>query len=209
MVEQQARAARAAAHGVTRSIPGWLFGVVLVLFGGLLTVWMAGDVTGELASSKDQGTFSVQACHRASGDYVCTGTFAPETGGGEEHGTLRTDHKPDAGATVDVEDSYASFTENIYRQVPANRLPGMVIGLGIAVAALGAGIFSLLTGYCPRPLYDGYGRFANAYHDRRRVTFTQAWARFPARMVLAPVVGVVTGAGALILVAGLVMLALA
>lgn len=210
MGEMEARAVRLAAQGTTRSIQGWLFGTLLVLFGALLFVWMLGDVRGELASSPDQGTFSVKACQSASdGGYKCTGSFGPETGGASEHGTLSTDHRVQAGATLDVEESYASFTENTYKEVPGNRLGGNVLVLGLTVVMLAAGAFSLLTGYCPRPLYDGFGRWANAYHDRRRVTFTQAWARCPARKILAPLLGVVAGVGVVTLVIGVVMVALA
>lgn len=207
---QDIRAARGAAGRVARSVQGWMFGAALVLLGVLVGLWTGGDVRAEVASSPHQGTFSVQSCASApGGGYDCGGSFAPETGEAHEEGTLHAPRSRAPGEHVRVEESSTDYTRNTYREIPANRLGGRVLVLGLAVAALAAGVFSLLTGYCPRPLYDGYGRWANAYHDRRRVTFTQGWARFPARRLVAPALAVVAALGLVTAAVGGVLLALA
>jgi hypothetical protein len=199
MDAQDIRAARGVAGTAARSVPGWILGSGLLLIGALLCVWMGGDVRAEAASSPHQGTFTVRSCRvpAAGGDYVCRGAFAPETGGGDAHGTLRTGQRLAAGRQVRVEDSSADFTRNTYQQIPGNRLGGNVLVLGLAVAAVAGGLFALLTGYSPRPFYAGFGRWTDAHQDRRRVTFTEAWHRLPARAVLVPVLGVLAGLGVL------------
>jgi uncharacterized membrane protein YdfJ with MMPL/SSD domain len=47
----------------------------------------------------------------------------------------------------------------------------------------------------------------NAYQDRRRVTFAEAWSRLPVRRAVAPALAVVAGLGVLTAAAGGVMLA--
>lgn len=209
MDAQDIRAVRGAAGTAARSVPGWILGAGLILIGALMCVWMGGDAGAELAASPHQGTFTVQSCHAAGGEYDCTGSFAPETGGAHAHGTLRTGQRLSAGETAHAEDAYADFTRNTYKVIPADRLGGEVLVLGLAIAAVAGGFFALLTGYSPRPLYAGFGRWVNAYQDRRRVTFTEAWQRIPARGVLAPVLCVVAGLGVLTAVAGGVLLAVA
>lgn len=187
-----------------------MFGAALVLFGALLGIWMGADARAELASSANQGTFTVQSCHTvAGGGYDCAGSFAPETGAADEKGTLHVARSHAAGDTVRAEDSYADFTRNTYKEIPANRLGGNVLVLGLAVAALAAGVFSLLTGYCPRSLDTALNRWARAYADRHRVTFSEAWRRLPARGVLVPVLGVLAALGVLTAATGGVLLALA
>lgn len=187
-----------------------MFGAALLLIGALVGFWMGADARAELASSAHQGTFTVQSCHTAAGGgYDCAGSFAPETGGAGEKGTLHIAQSRAAGDTVRAEDSYADYTRNTYKQIPANRLGGEVLVLGLAVAALAAGLFSLLTGYCPRSLDTALNRWARAYADRHRVTCSEARRRLPARGVLLPVLGVVVALGVLTAATGGVLLALA
>ena len=213
MDAQDIHAVRGAAGTAARSVPGWILGGGLVLIGALLCVWMGADAGAEAASSPHQGTFTVRACHAArragGGGYDCSGSFAPETGGAHAHGTLQTGQRLAGGDTARVEDSYADFTRNTYKEIPANRFGSEVLMLGLAVGAVAGGFFALLTGYSPRPLFAGYGRWLNAHQDRRRVTFTEAWSRIPARGVLVPVLCAVAGLGVLTAVAGGVLLALA
>jgi hypothetical protein len=158
MDAQDIRAVRGVAGTAARSVAGWMSGAALVLFGVLLCGWMSGDIHGELAPSPEQGTFTVQSCRGAAGGgFTCAGSFTPETGGGEKHGTLHTDGRRAGGEDVHAEDTFVSFTENTYEPVPPHRLRGQVVVLGLAFVSVAAGVFALLSGYSPRPLYAGSG----------------------------------------------------
>lgn len=198
----RARSAADSTDRAGRSVGGWLLGVPLLFFGALLCLFTFGDVQGEL--TQDRGTFTVEACESAK---ECTGTYRPAEGGSPEAGTLTTTEKAAAGDELEAEPNPAEFTENAYEAIPANRFWGTLAALGLSLSMLGLGVFALLTGYCPRMVHGFGGRWFRQFEDRRRVTFGEAWGRFPGRVVLAPVLGVVAGAGVLCFAAGLLMVA--